>query len=460
MDEGRSDQDRLLATVMTELARTLDAEVAVGRLAQLLCPALADWCVISLVDDDESRARHRRLRDIGWWHSDPDLVGIVGEYAGQRIRALRQHSMLMDAMDSGRVVHVASDAVTALDRALEPGRARDLVDQLAPESLTVVPLHSRGRTLGAVSLFNGPQRASLSAAEIAILTEVASAAAIVLDNARLYRRQRDVALTFQRSLLTAPVQPDHVQVVVRYQPASEGAQVGGDWYDAFLQPDGSTMLVIGDVVGHDLEAAAVMAQLRSMLRAIAVVTRDSPAEVLAHLDAAARTLRITTMASVVVARLEQSEQEEELGVTRVRWSSAGHPPPMVVNEWGEVAQLVSDSPGWLLGLAPEHPRVDDEVVLERGSTLLLYTDGLIEQRDRTIGEGLAALERALSTHARRDLDTLCDRLLTDLPAGPGDDDIAMLAARLHRQDRPRPAEAGPTRVPPDVPDAGEDATGA
>nr|WP_276582475.1 PP2C family protein-serine/threonine phosphatase [Cellulomonas sp. RIT-PI-Y] len=254
-------------------------------------------------------------------------------------------------------------------------------------------------------------------------------------------------------MLTAPVQPDHVQVVVRYQPASEGAQVGGDWYDAFLQPDGSTMLVIGDVVGHDLEAAAVMAQLRSMLRAIAVVTRDSPAEVLAHLDAAARTLRITTMASVVVARLEQTEQEEELGVTRVRWSAAGHPPPMVVNEWGEVAQLVSDSPGWLLGLAPEHPRVDSEVVLERGSTLLLYTDGLIEQRGRTIGDGLAALEHALSQHARRDLDTLCDRLLTDLPAGPGDDDIAMLAARLHRQDRPRPAEAGPTRVPPDVPDA-------
>nr|WP_281358427.1 GAF domain-containing SpoIIE family protein phosphatase [Cellulomonas taurus] len=452
MHEATPDRDRLLATVMTELTRTLDAEVAVGRLARLLCPTLADWCVISLVDDDESRMRHRRLRDIGWWHTDPDHAALVQEYAATRIGALRSSSMLMDAMDSGQVVHVPSDALTALHRVLEPGRARELADLLAPESLTVMPLQSRGRTLGAVSLFNGPQRPALSDAQRATLTEVASAAAVVLDNARLYRRQRDVALTFQRSLLTAPVEPDHVEVAVRYQPAAEGAQVGGDWYDAFLQPDGSTMLVIGDVVGHDIEAAAVMAQLRSMLRGIAVVTQDSPAEVLAHLDAAARTLRITTMASALVARLEQTDRERELGVTRVRWAAAGHPPPMVVTEHGEVTALVAQAPGLLLGIDPQRPRVDSEVVLERGTTLLMYTDGLIERRTRSIRDGMAALQDALSRHARRDLDSLCDRLLAELPAGPGDDDVALIAARLHPQDRPRPPEAGPNVVPPDVPD--------
>ena len=192
---------------------------------------------------------------------------------------------------------------------LAAGPAREVVEQLAPDSLTVVPLKVRGRTLGAVTLFNGPRRPPLSPGEVASVVEVASTAALALDNARLYRRQRDVAATFQRTLLTAPVEPDHMQIAVRYQPAPEAARVGGDWYDAFMQHDGGTVLVIGDVVGHDIEAAALMSQLRSMLRAIAVVTRNSPADVLSLLDAAVRTLRIPALGTLVVARVEQTPEE-------------------------------------------------------------------------------------------------------------------------------------------------------
>jgi serine phosphatase RsbU (regulator of sigma subunit) len=450
--DTHEDWRALRAEVVAELAQTLDAEEAVGRLARLVSPALADWCVVTLIEDDESRARHRRLRDAGWWHGDPDLRDLVAEYAGERLSALRDASMLLRAIDTGEVVHVHHDAVAALDRVLEPGRAREIVDLLAPDSLTVLPLLSRGRTLGALSLFNAAPRPALTRAQLATLAEVAASAALALDNARLYRRQRDVALTFQRSLLTAPVEPDHMQVVVRYRPASEAARVGGDWYDAFMQPDGATVLVIGDVVGHDVEAAALMAQLRSMLRAIAVVTGGSPAQVLGDLDAAVRTLQIPAMATLVVVRVEQSDDERDRGVTRVRWASAGHLPPMVVNPDGSVLPLVAVPGGRLLGLDADSPRSDNVVVLDRESTLLLYTDGLIERRNRSLHEGLAELQDALREHADLEADALCDRLLEELPGGPGDDDIALVAVHLHRQDRPRPPEAGPTQVPPDVPE--------
>ncbi|NNH08745.1 PP2C family protein-serine/threonine phosphatase [Cellulomonas fimi] len=449
MHDGTADRS-LLSDVLAQLAQTLDAEVAVSRLARLLVPTLADWCLVTLVDDDESRAPRRRLRDVGWWHHDPARHALVAEYAATRIASLASTSMLMRAVDEGEVVHVHSDAVAALDRVLLPGRARDIVGQLAPSSLTVAPLQVRGRTLGALSLFNDDGRPALSAAEVALVSEVAASAALALDNARLYRQQRDVASTFQRSLLTEPVEPDHLQVVVRYQPAAEAARVGGDWYDAFLQPDGATVLVIGDVVGHDIEAAALMAQLRSMLRAVAVVTRDGPAAVLRHLDAAIRTLQLPAMATVLVARVEQTSAEQGVGLTRLRWSSAGHPPPMVLEPDGSVRRLDALT-GPLLGLDPDRERREHETVLTWGSTVLLYTDGLVERRTRSLRLGLDELRDALVRHAALDLDGLCDALLAELPGGPGEDDIALVAVRLHPQDRPRPVEAGPRRVPPGVP---------
>ncbi|GIG34947.1 PP2C family protein-serine/threonine phosphatase [Cellulomonas pakistanensis] len=450
-EPAQPDRERIVSEVLTQLAETLDVEVAVARLARLLVPALADWCVVTLVEDDESRARHRRLRDVGAWHRDQALQDLVTEYAAERIAALEQSSILMSAIDSGEVVHQATGAVPALDRVLKPGRARDLVEQLDPTSVTVAPLMSRGRTLGALTLFTGPDRDGLDPAGVATLVEVARSAALALDNARLFRRQRDVALTFQQTLLTSPVEPDHVEVAVRYRPAAEAERVGGDWYDAFMQPDGATVVVIGDVVGHDIAAAAQMSQLRSMLRGIAVVTQASPARLLEHLDAAARTLQVTTMATVVVARIEQTEDERRRGLTRVRWASAGHPPPMARHPDGTVVALSSLGPGPLIGLVPDRARTDSEVVLDRGSTVLLYTDGLIERRDRSLRDGLLELQAALEKHGHLDLDELCDTLVEELPAGPGEDDIALVGVRLHRQDEPRPAAAGPNRTPPGVP---------
>lgn len=422
----------LLARVTAELASTMVAEVAAERLAHLLVPALADWCVVTLVDDDEPRPGRRHLRDISSWHTDPALRPVVAAYASERIAALSDRSFLSRSIEHGDLVEVRADAADALKGMLRPGPVHDLVDALAPTWLAVLPLVRAGRTIGALSLFGAARRA-LTRDELTTLRQVTDAAALALDNARRYRQQRDVAEALQRALLTGPVQPDDLEVVVRYRPAGESTQVGGDWYDAFLQPDGATMVVIGDVAGHDIEAASVMGQLRSMLRAIAVTTGEGPADVLGKLDAAMRTLRIGTPATAAVARLEQTPAERERGVTRVRWSCAGHLPPMVVTPAGDVVTLGGHRHGPLLGILADAPRAESVTTLERGSTLLLYTDGLVERRDRDLPDGLAALRRMLEQTGGLDLDPLVDALVTELPAGVGEDDVALVAVRLHPQ---------------------------
>ena len=185
---------------------------------------------------------------------------------------------------------------------------------------------------------------------------MADRAALALDNSRLYEQQRRLAEGLQRSLLTAPPEPDHAEIVVRYRPAVRAAEVGGDWYDAFLQPSGATVVVIGDVVGHDTEAAAAMGQLRGMLRGIAYRDGAGPAAVLAELDAAIQGLGMDTMATAAIARVEQTAEERAAGTTRVRWSNAGHPPPLLLHHDGRIEELSTARAELMLGVDPATPR--------------------------------------------------------------------------------------------------------
>jgi serine phosphatase RsbU (regulator of sigma subunit) len=271
------------------------------------------------------------------------------------------------------------------------------------------------------------------------------------DNARLFGEQQQLAEGLQRSLLTEPPAPDHAEVVVRYLPAAEAARVGGDWYDAFLQPGGATTVVIGDVVGHDTEAAAAMGQLRGLLRGIATYSNAGPAEVLRGLDASMEVLQVGTLATAAVARFEQDEDELRRGVTRMIWSNAGHLPPLALNADGSVTVLADWKADLLLGVDPLFQRTESVVTLDRGATVLLYTDGLIERRDADLDAGLERLTRHLRELAGVPLQQLCDELLHLLVDGKPDDDVALVAVRLHPQDRPRPPEAGPNRVPGVVP---------
>ena len=436
---------RLVADVTTQLSDTLDAEEAVARLAQLLVPELADFCLVTLVDEGGG------LRDVGWAHADPTLHDVAARYAELRLDALKDTSYVARSLRTGQPSVVTHDVTASIAEVFEPGEARELLLRLAPDSAAVLPMQARGRTVGLLTVFNGASRSSYDDAAIATARDVAARAALALDNARLFEQQRQLAEELQRSLLTPPPEPDHVEVVVRYVPAAEAAQVGGDWYDAFLQPDGGTMLVIGDVVGHDTAAAAAMGQVRGLLRGIAFTTEQGPADVLTRLDAAIEGLQVATNATAVVGRLEQTRDERARGITRLRWSNAGHPPPMAVTPAGDVLVLSGLEADLLLGIDPSSPRVESSVTLDRGATVLLYTDGLVERRGQSLDEGLERLREALGELADLPLERLCDALLDRLLPRKRDDDVAMVAVRLHAQDAPRPAEAGPERVPPEVP---------
>jgi len=258
----------LLAEVTEQLTGTMQADRAVAMLARLVVPTLADWAIVTLVDDAQPGVG-RGVRDAGWWHSDEAMRETLAQYSAARLAALREQSFVFQALSTGEPVVVEHGATTAIREVLRSGPAHELIGELAPDSVAVLPLHGRGRTVGLVSLFNGPGRGPITPAEFTTAVEVAGRAGLALDNARLYSQQRALAEQLQRSFLTEPPEPDHAEIVVRYLPAAAAAAVGGDWYDAFLQPDGATMLVIGDVAGHDTAAAATMGQLRSLLRGVA-----------------------------------------------------------------------------------------------------------------------------------------------------------------------------------------------
>ncbi len=444
----------LLSQVSEQVVSAPDAFQAARRLARIAVPELADWAVVTLVEDEGQADAVRGLAWAAAAHRDRELAPLAEEYARERLPHLSGLPLVADAVAGSAVQVLEDDATAQVLAMLPPGRAAELVERLAPRSAVVFPLVGSHGAVGIMSLFNDAARGPVSQDVRLTASHVAGRAGLALENGRLDRQQRRLAERLQRSLLTEPAEPDHVQVVVRYTAATESAQVGGDWYDFFLQPDGSSLLVIGDVLGHDSEAAAGMAQVKSLLRGIAVYSKAGPAEVLRGVDEAMITLGVRTTATAVVARLQQTPDEAYRGVTRLEWANAGHPPPLVVHPDGRVVPVTGLEAELLLGVVPDAERTENVLVLDRGTTVLLYTDGLVERRDQSLDDGLHRLVSTVERLAARDgsLDDLCDAVLAEMVGPRAEDDVAILAARLHRQDVPRPAEAGPRRLPENVED--------
>jgi phosphoserine phosphatase RsbU/P len=238
-----------------------------------------------------------------------------------------------------------------------------------------------------------------------------------------------MAETLQRNLLGAAPQVPGLETAVRYLPASRHAQVGGDWYDTFPAPDGTTVLVIGDVAGHDAPAAATMAQTRGMLRGIAQAGTASPATLLTTMDRAFENLGLGTLVTVAVATVDlRRNGSDESGPTTLRWANAGHPAPVLICADGQI-HLLEREPDRLLGVSAEVDRADHEVPLAPGDTVLFYTDGLVERGRTSLDEGTAWLLREMARIGREPLERLCDDLLTAI-GGRVDDDVALLAIRL------------------------------
>jgi serine phosphatase RsbU (regulator of sigma subunit) len=309
---------------------------------------------------------------------------------------------------------------------------------------------ARGEVFGALTLVNGPERGPHTEAELQTAEIASRRAALALDNARLATANQQVAERLQLSLLSPPVQPDHLQLSVRYRPATQGVSIGGDWYDAFLQPDGDTVLVIGDVMGHDIEAAAAMGQVKTLVRGIAFDRLADPAEVLHRVDHTLVGLAVPTLATALVCRVEQNPAERAAGLRRLRWASAGHPEPMLLTADGRVVDL-SAPVGPPLGIGWRGSRADGMTDLPEGSTLLLFTDGLFERRGVPLDDGRAQVREILRRSVHLSLEALCDGLLAEMLGDDVEDDVAVLAVRAHSVDADRPVEAGPESLPPAVP---------
>ncbi|GAA3352013.1 hypothetical protein GCM10020358_84350 [Amorphoplanes nipponensis] len=235
--------------------------------------------------------------------------------------------------------------------------------------------------------------------------------------------ERELSEALQRSLLAAPAQPEHTEVAVRYQPAGEGAHIGGDWYDAFTLPDGRLTVVVGDVTGHDRRAAAAMSEIRSLLRGISYALLKPPALVLTGLQEAIQGFSVDVFATVVLAQIERAGP----GLPTLRWSNAGHPPPVLIAPDG-AARLLETPPETLLGTRGRPVRTDHRVQLPAGTSVVFYTDGLIERRGATLDDGLRALTRALTGRAGLTAEQICDHLLATF-AGDSEDDVVLAVVR-------------------------------
>jgi Stage II sporulation protein E (SpoIIE)/GAF domain len=282
-----------------------------------------------------------------------------------------------------------------------------------------VPLIARGVTLGVASFCRAEHPGPYGEADVRLASDLASRAAVHIDNARLYTREHTTAVTLQRSLLPRHVpQVAGLQIARRYQPASRTAEVGGDWFDVIPLKGGQVALVVGDVTGHGIHAAALMGQLRTTAAALARLGHP-PEEIMAQLS--------DLMAG----------QDDEAGATclhalydpasrRCRLTSAGHLPPALRHPCGRV-QFIDVPGGVMLGAGPRrYPATD--IDLPPGGVLALYTDGLVEHPGQDIGTGMSHLARTLAAGPARSLDDLCDSVLAG-PAARARDDIALLLAR-------------------------------
>ncbi|RBY93281.1 PAS domain S-box protein [Blastococcus sp. TF02A-30] len=407
----------LVSRITAELAEAADPESALARLARLVVPTLTDACIVTVVD------REGRARDVGSWHRDRGRRALLAEYAQVRLETLPSTSPVARALSAGTPV---TEPVRAILPLLRPGPARDLLEALRPETAVVLPLLAEGRPVGVLTLYHDRDRA-VRDEDLETARQVAVQAGQAVARVHLQHRRAELAEALQRSLLTDPPDTGDAEVAVRYVPAAEAARVGGDWYDAFLQRTGDPVIVIGDVVGHDTRAAAAMGQLRGLLRGIAHHSGAGPAEVLHGLDRAMCDMHTDTLATAAVARFERSGTGS---LARMRLCNAGHPPPMALAPDGTVTVLGDPVGDLMLGVDGDAGRRERLVELPPGTTVLLYTDGLVERRDGTLDEGLERLAGSLRGLAGRPLEQLCGLVLERMLTGTPQDDVALVAVRL------------------------------
>lgn len=423
IDDGMRARDRLdlLAQATLAMNSATEPDDELGALADALVPDFADVCRVYLVDP---------------------VRGGAGGVTGRRSVVRTAPGLPGSPMGDPRFVFPATHPISRCVRSAAPVLAEvpteDRGWQPTPEmaqwgigvdahSVLVAPVLIGGVVVAALLFVGVGDRPRYTEDDLGLVGELGTRASAAVEKATAFQQSRQVAVALQSAMLTDPPTAPGLEIETRYLPAAAGLAVGGDWFDAFPLPGGDLAVGVGDVAGHDLPAAATMGQLRSMLRALADGDHP-PSTAVAALDRVATRLAVTRFTTLVHGHVVRRSGSDGGAAAVFRWSNAGHPQPILVSADGEPEFLTGDV-GVVLGVAPETERHDNVAVLPPGSTLLLYTDGLVERRrdpDDRANADLLALVRA---HAQRPLGEFCDHLVRDTAADT-DDDIVVLAVRI------------------------------
>ncbi|MGW1073764.1 SpoIIE family protein phosphatase [Streptomyces sp. NPDC002537] len=416
----------LIAEASVLIGTTLDLDRTAQELARVVVPGLADFAAVDVLDTvlaggravppDGEPAVFRALAVASTGDADAvraaDPPGQLAQYAADRL--------VTRCVAAGRPVCVARVRDRDLPRIARDRASAELLARAGLHSYLAVPLIARGEVLGALDLKRIGNPRPFGEDDVALAGELAARAAVCIDNARWYQRERATVLTLQRNLL--PQRPAHLvglEIAYRYQPAGAASKVGGDWFDVIPQADEKSALVVGDVMGSGINAAAAMGQLRTAARTLAQLGLD-PARVLHHLDHTATGL------DQMIATCVYAVYDPRAG--RCQVATAGHLPPVLVRpgRYPELLDLPAGAPLGVGGVPFESVGLD----LAVGDQLVLYTDGLVETRDEAIDTRLDALLAVLA-EAPHDLEATCDLLLSSLRDGNDQDDVALLIARVH-----------------------------
>ncbi|MFE7274984.1 SpoIIE family protein phosphatase [Streptomyces sp. NPDC057623] len=427
---GRAEEARerlnMLYDAGVGIGTSLDVTRTAEELAELAVPRFADFATVDLFEavlgggQPEAATGLRRTAS-GGISKDAPLYPV-----GEKIRFVDSSPQARALKDGQAVIEPRLDEAPGW-RAQDLERSAQVVD-FGIHSLVAVPLRAGSLVLGVVSFWRSRGAGPFDTDEVALAEELVARAAVSIDNARRYTREHSMAVTLQRSLLPRSLpEQNALDIAYRYLPAQAG--VGGDWFDVLPLSGARVALVVGDVVGHGLHAAATMGRLRTAVHNFSALDLP-PDELLALLDE-------------LVARIDQDETEEEgdtapvTGATclyavydpvsqRCTIARAGHPPPALIQPDGSVdfPDVPAGPPLGLGGL----PFETAELELAEDSRLVLYTDGLVEDRERDIDEGLELLRAALGRAGRSPEET-CQAVLDARQPGRASDDIALLVAR-------------------------------
>ena len=418
--EAARSQLAFLADATKVLVSSLDYDVTLNQLAELVVPALADWCVIQLA------AAGGQIDTVAIAHSDPDKMALAR-------RLQERYPPDPDAhVGAGRVIRTGESELirdipeSMLEELVSDPELLAILRGLRLRSLIAVPLTARGQVLGALTLVAAESGRTYAPSDLAVAEELGRRAGIAIDNARLYHDRDYIAQTLQRTLLP-PSLPDipGVEMEARYFPLPEN-EVGGDFYDVFDTGGGAWSIALGDVCGKGPDAAAIMGMARVTIRT-AAAHAGRPSDVLRIMsDILLSQDTDQRFCTACYARLRMTEAGGRLTI-----SCGGHPLPIVIRASGEA--LIVGQYGSLLGVLPDPTLVDVPVDLARGDAIVFYTDGILDERRADRGGGEDRLLEVLGSDGGRtaaDVAAALERYLTENRAALPRDDAAFLVVRL------------------------------